>query len=130
MNRRASFLLSSSVLIPGPPATIRLSKTGPGWSHNSNAIQRCKGPPCLRCSVSNTQVAIDRPKSGPCNDILPDGVPCMGRSKKSSLNNDTSPESEPNPMRTHMEDLGVTIAGDPFPHMVYHFVLTYSNVEA
>ncbi len=30
---------------------------------------------------------------------------------------------------THMEDLEVTIAGEPFPHMVYHFVLTYSNVE-
>src|SRR6266566_593254 len=30
----------------------------------------------------------------------------------------------------NMEDLGVTIAGEPFPHMVYHFVLTYSNVEA
>src|SRR5881275_2660081 len=31
---------------------------------------------------------------------------------------------------THMEDLGVTIAGEPFAHLVYHFVLTYSNVEA
>ncbi len=31
---------------------------------------------------------------------------------------------------THMEDLGVTIAGDPFPHLMYHFVLTYSNTEA
>jgi hypothetical protein len=31
---------------------------------------------------------------------------------------------------THMEDLGVTIAGEPFPHLLYHFVLTYSNVEA
>jgi NAD(P)-dependent dehydrogenase (short-subunit alcohol dehydrogenase family) len=31
---------------------------------------------------------------------------------------------------THMEDLAVTIAGEPFPHMVYHFVLTYSNAEA
>jgi hypothetical protein len=31
---------------------------------------------------------------------------------------------------THMEDLGVTIADVPFPHMVHHFVLTYSNVEA
>jgi transposase len=30
---------------------------------------------------------------------------------------------------THMEDLGVTIAGEPFPHMVFHLVLTYSNVE-
>jgi hypothetical protein len=31
---------------------------------------------------------------------------------------------------THMEDLDVTIAGVPFPHLVHHFVLTYSNIEA
>ena len=31
---------------------------------------------------------------------------------------------------THMDELGVTIAGEPFPHLIYHFVLTYSNVEA
>src|SRR5215472_14188689 len=31
---------------------------------------------------------------------------------------------------THMEDLGVTLAGVPFPHMLHHLVLTYSNVEA
>lgn len=31
---------------------------------------------------------------------------------------------------THMNDLGVTIEGQPFAHMVYHFVLTYSNWEA
>jgi len=31
---------------------------------------------------------------------------------------------------THMENLGVTIADEPFPHMLYHFVLTYSNTEA
>src|SRR5690349_11769120 len=31
---------------------------------------------------------------------------------------------------THMSDLGVTIAGEPFPHLIYHFVFTYSNVEA
>src|SRR6266700_6116792 len=31
---------------------------------------------------------------------------------------------------THMADLGVTIAGVPFPHLVYHLVLTYSNAEA
>src|SRR5512135_895350 len=30
---------------------------------------------------------------------------------------------------THMTELGVTIAGDPFEHLVYHFVLTYSNWE-
>jgi len=30
---------------------------------------------------------------------------------------------------THMESLNVTIAGQAFPHLVYHFVLTYSNWE-
>jgi hypothetical protein len=30
---------------------------------------------------------------------------------------------------THMSSLGVTIAGQPFPHMLYHFVLTSSNWE-
>jgi len=31
---------------------------------------------------------------------------------------------------THMDKLGVTIDGVPFDHMIYHFVLTYSNWEA
>jgi len=30
---------------------------------------------------------------------------------------------------THCTDLGVTINGTPFAHMIYHFVLTYSNWE-
>lgn len=31
---------------------------------------------------------------------------------------------------THMEELGVTIQGQSFAHLLYHFVLTYSNWEA
>jgi hypothetical protein len=31
---------------------------------------------------------------------------------------------------THMSDLEVTIQRQPFPHLLYHFVLTYSNAEA
>ncbi len=31
---------------------------------------------------------------------------------------------------THMTDLAITIAGTPFPHLVFHLVLTYSNMEA
>ena len=30
---------------------------------------------------------------------------------------------------THMNALGITITGQPFDHLVYHFVLTYSNWE-
>jgi hypothetical protein len=29
----------------------------------------------------------------------------------------------------HLSGLGVTLAGQPFPHLIYHFVLTYSNWE-
>jgi hypothetical protein len=31
---------------------------------------------------------------------------------------------------THMEELGVTIQGQRFAHLIYHFVLTYSNWES
>jgi hypothetical protein len=31
---------------------------------------------------------------------------------------------------TTMDDLGITLNGVPFPHLLYHLVLTYSNVEA
>jgi transcriptional regulator with XRE-family HTH domain len=31
---------------------------------------------------------------------------------------------------THMDDLGITLGGLPFPHLVFHLVLVYSNVEA
>ena len=31
---------------------------------------------------------------------------------------------------THMDDLGITICGELFRHLLYHFVLTYSNWEA
>lgn len=31
---------------------------------------------------------------------------------------------------THMADLGITLGGVPFPHLLFHLVLTYSNVEA
>jgi hypothetical protein len=30
---------------------------------------------------------------------------------------------------THCTELGVTLNGRPFPHLIYHFVLTYSNWE-
>jgi hypothetical protein len=30
---------------------------------------------------------------------------------------------------THCRELGITIGGEPFPHLLYHFVLSYSNWE-
>ena len=31
---------------------------------------------------------------------------------------------------THMSKLNITLSGQPFDHLIYHFVLTYSNWEA
>jgi hypothetical protein len=31
---------------------------------------------------------------------------------------------------THMSELGITLGGVPLPHLLFHLVLTYSNVEA
>ena len=31
---------------------------------------------------------------------------------------------------THMDDLALTLGGVPFPHLIYHLVLTYANLEA
>jgi hypothetical protein len=31
---------------------------------------------------------------------------------------------------THMTSLGITLGGVPFPHLLFHLVLSYSNVEA
>lgn len=31
---------------------------------------------------------------------------------------------------TWMNDMAITLAGEPFPHQLFHFVLTYSNVQA
>lgn len=31
---------------------------------------------------------------------------------------------------THMDDLGITLGGVAFPHLLFHLVLTYSNLEA
>jgi hypothetical protein len=31
---------------------------------------------------------------------------------------------------THMKDMAITLAGVPFPHLLFHCVLTYSNEEA
>jgi len=61
-------------------------------------------------------IARWRALHGPDKDIIFEQVHTPGERAQSDF--------------THMDDLGVTIAGEPFPHLIYHFVLTYSNVEA
>lgn len=61
-------------------------------------------------------VAKWRALHGPERDIIFEQVHLPGRLAQSDF--------------THMDDLGVTLAGSPFPHLLFHLVLTYSNVEA
>ena len=61
-------------------------------------------------------VRLWRASSGPARDVTFEQLHQPGRLGQSDF--------------THMDELGITIAGVPFPHLLYHFVLTYSNVEA
>jgi hypothetical protein len=62
------------------------------------------------------QIAAWRAQSGPDREVFFAQVHQPGVAAQSDF--------------THMTDLGVTFAGIPFAHLVFHLVLPYSNVEA
>ena len=70
----------------------------------------------LQLRTLQRHVALWRAHSGPAREVIFEQVHLPGRLGQSDF--------------THMDDLGITIAAQPFPHLLYHFVLTYSNVEA
>ena len=53
----------------------------------------------------------------------------QGRRRRCSSARSTSPGRRMSTDFTHAEDLGVTIGGAPFEHLLCHCVLTYSNWE-
>jgi hypothetical protein len=61
-------------------------------------------------------VARWRALHGPERDVIFEQVHVPGRLAQSDF--------------THMDDLGITLGGVAFPHLLFHLVLTYSNVEA
>jgi len=61
-------------------------------------------------------IAAWRARSGPDQEVIFPQVHEPGQVAQSDF--------------THMSDLLITIAGMPFPHLLFHLVLTYSNVEA
>lgn len=61
-------------------------------------------------------VATWRALHGPDREVIFEQVHQPGRLAQSDF--------------THMDSLGITLAGVPFPHLLFHLVLTYSNVEA
>ncbi len=61
-------------------------------------------------------VATWRALHGPDHDVIFEQIHQPGQRGQSDF--------------THMDELAITIAGLPFPHLLFHFVLTYSNIEA
>jgi transcriptional regulator with XRE-family HTH domain len=61
-------------------------------------------------------IARWRAQSGPEQEVIFPQVHEPGRVAQSDF--------------THMTDLGITLAGVAFPHLLFHLVFTYSNVEA
>jgi transcriptional regulator with XRE-family HTH domain len=62
------------------------------------------------------QIALWRAQHGPEQEVVFPQVHTPGQVAQSDF--------------THMTDLGITLAGAPFPHLLFHLVFTYSNVEA
>jgi len=61
-------------------------------------------------------IALWRAQHGPDQEVMFAQIHHPGRRAESDF--------------THMTDLAITLAAQPFPHLVYHLVLTYSNQEA
>lgn len=62
------------------------------------------------------QIAVWRAAHGPAQEVYFPQVHTPGEAAQSDF--------------THMTDLGVTLGGVAFPHLLYHLVFVYSNVEA
>lgn len=76
-------------------------------------------PGCYQAGQVRTlqrQVATWRAEHGPEREVMFSQVHQPGLVAQSDF--------------THMTALGVSLGGVPFPHLVFHLVLTYSNVEA
>jgi hypothetical protein len=80
--------------------------------------------------VSNTRSGIVPRKYEPCSGISKGSKALQGPEQEVIFEQRHIPGERAQSDFTHMDDLGVTLGGEAFAHMIYHFVLTYSNVEA
>ena len=115
---------------PGAPAPMPSPRSGPRWSSASNSTPACRPRPCSpTCNAASPDASPDgqlralqrriktwRASQGPAKEVFFDQVHHPGRLCASDF--------------TRCSDLKVTINGQPFDHLIYHFVLTYSNWEA
>lgn len=72
--------------------------------------------PAAQLRTLQRHIATWRAQHGPAREVMFPQVHPPGLAAQSDF--------------THMTDLGIRLGGVPFPHLVFHLVLTYSNVEA
>src|SRR5436309_5733098 len=130
MSRQQHCPLKSHSAMIGKHEPTQLRRTGPGWFLNWSAIRHSKAQPSSPFCANDILIAIDRHRYARYNAIFSSGAYCMVETREVMFAQQHLPGERGQSDFTHMEDLGITIGGVPFPHMVHHFVLTYSNVEA
>jgi transcriptional regulator with XRE-family HTH domain/ribosomal protein S21 len=72
--------------------------------------------PAVQLRALQRHIAAWRAQHGPEREVIFPQVHVPGRAAQSDF--------------THMTDLGVSLDGAPLPHLIFHLVLVYSNVEA
>jgi hypothetical protein len=87
----------------------------------SDAVRRAVPAPSRQVSPDTgahiqRHIAQWRAEQGPEREVIFEQIHVPGKRAQSDF--------------THMSDLNVTINGQAFPHLLSHFVVTYSNVEA
>ncbi len=114
----------------GGPVRIRLRRCG------SRTSSRCCGATsrasskrswCWRCCARATRSSFTRGRRGRCSGAFATGGRGTASSPRCSSSKSPCPGREAAIDFTHATDLGVTIAGDPFPHLLFEFVLSYSH---
>ena len=104
----------------------------PGSCRNSTigwcSTRGSKPRPCLRIFSIASRAGSPTASSGPCNGRSKRGGPPTVHPRRFSSIRSTRPARRR--LRLHFpERFAGHLAGDPFDHLVYHFVETYSNWE-
>ena len=102
---------------------------GPSFATCWSSIPGFRPRPSLRIFSVASQADSPTSNSAPCSARSKPGEPTEGPPKEVFFDQVHRPGQLCASDFTHMNDLRVTLAGQPFDHMVYHFVLTYSNWE-
>ena len=114
---------------PGGPGRIRSRTFGPNFATCWSSIPGSKPRPSSRIFSAGSRAGFPTASSAPCSGRSRPGKPSRVRPRRCSSIKSTRPAQLAPPTSRHMNDLHITLAGQPFDHLVYHFVLTYSNWE-